>query len=823
MFRIVLIVIAVGLFAGGGLLLWASSFTIPDLQSFDNRQVIQTTKVYDRTGEHLLFELNSDIRRTVVPSSDISRHIKNATIAIEDAEFFEHRGIKPSAILRATLVNFFALDFEQGGSTITQQVVKNTLLTNEKTIPRKLKEWVLAVRLEQRLSKDEILNIYLNEAPYGGSIYGVEEASQAFFNKPASEVTLAEAAYLAALPKAPTYYSPHGNHQEELENRKEVILSRMHDLGFISESEYETAKTAEVTFEPRNAEGIQAPHFVMYVREKLEERYGRRAVAEEGFRVTTTLDYEMQQIAQETVQRYALENEEKFNAENAGLVAIDPQTGQIRAMVGSRDYFDDAIDGNVNIALAERQPGSAFKPFAYAAALERGYTPETVVFDAATQFSTACAPNDLTSDDGCYAPSNYDDTFRGPVTLREALAQSINVPAIKTLYLAGMENTLQLAHDMGISTLTDVNQYGLTLVLGGGEVTLLDMTSAYGTFANEGVRHAHTPIMKVEDNDGNVVDRFTKQPHRELDTRVARQITDILSDNAARTPAFGANSPLHFPGRDVAAKTGTTNDYRDAWILGYTPNLAVGTWAGNNDNTSMEKRVAGFVVAPMWHAFLEEVFKTLPEESFTEPRPEENAEELKPILRGIWKGNETYTIDTISGDLATEHTPEKYREERAVPNVHSILHWVDRTDPRGPVPEDPTTDGQYRYWEYGVEQWTNVNGFPGSENEKPTEYDAIHTPERAPHIRIENRSTLQTIDLNKRVTIPITQTSGDFSLTRAEYYINDVLIGSAQRTPLSLSFIPADVGISPGTHTLSITAYDSVGNTGAVSHTIVVE
>jgi len=367
------------------------------------------------------------------------------TSVIEDTEFYEHRGIKPTAILRAVFANLGNLEFSQGGSTITQQVVKNSILTSEKKISRKLKEWVLALRLENEMTKDEILTLYLNEVPYGGSIYGVEEASNSFFGKEAKNLSVAEAAYVASLPQAPTFYSPYGNNKDRLDERKNLVLGRMFEEGFISEEEYSRAQDEVVKFLPRADVGIKAPHFVFFIIEELERRYGKRALEEEGFKVTTTLNYDLQVMAEETLFRFANENEEKFNAENAGLVAIDPKTGQILVMVGSRDYFDTNIDGNFNITLAHRQPGSAFKPFVYATAFNEGFTPETVVFDLETEFSTLCSPQGEPlggyEEEDCYKPSNYDDEFRGPVSLREALAQSINIPSIKTLYLSGLQNS----------------------------------------------------------------------------------------------------------------------------------------------------------------------------------------------------------------------------------------------------------------------------------------------------------------------------------------------------------------------------------------------
>jgi len=560
----------VGLVALGSLFIWVSTLDIPDLSSFEERRVLQSTKIYDRTGEVLLYDLHQDVKRTIVPYERISRHIKNATVAIEDDTFFQHIGIRPLSILRSMVTNMrngggpFS---GAGGSTITQQVIKNSLLQREKTLTRKVKELILAIRLEQVLTKEEILSHYLNESPYGGTIYGVEEASQSFFGKSATEVTLAEAAYLASLPQLPTYYSPYGTHKDELDKRKNLVLDRMLLNGFITQEEHDASKNEVVEFRPQIATGIKAPHFVFYIRDYLARKYGEESLAEQGFKVITTLDWELQEQAEKIVKENALKNEKTYNAENGALVAVDPKTGQILVMVGSRDYFDEKIDGNFNIALAERQPGSSFKPFVYSAAFKKGYTPETVLFDLRTQFSTACAPDNFTSEGNCYSPNNYDEKFRGPVSIRNALAQSLNIPAVKTLYLAGIGQSLKLARDLGITTLKDTARYGLTLVLGGGEVKLVEMVGAYSVFANEGVKNELASVLRIEDSHGNVLEEFKSNPKEVLDRDITLQISDILSDNVARTPLYGSNSLLYFPGRDVAAKTGTTNDKRDAWIL----------------------------------------------------------------------------------------------------------------------------------------------------------------------------------------------------------------------------------------------------------------
>ncbi|MFM2357754.1 MAG: hypothetical protein RJA61_491 [Candidatus Parcubacteria bacterium] len=801
------------IFLGGFALLWISTFRIPDLNSFEERKVTQSTKIYDRTGKILLYDVFQNVKRTVVPFENISRHIKNATIAIEDAEFYEHGGIKPTAIIRAVLTNFLSgnLLSGQGGSTITQQVVKNSLLTNEKLISRKFKEWVLALKLEQVMDKDSILNFYLNEIPYGGSLYGVEEASQAFFGVKAEEVTLSQAAYLAALPQAPTYYSPYGKNKEALDKRKALILREMLSNNFINQEEYEQALVEKVEFQPQEGFGIKAPHFVLFVKDYLEKKYGQKVLEEGGLRVITTLDYELQKKGEELVKIYALENEKKFNASNAALVAVDPQTGGILTMVGSRDYFDKEIDGNFNVTLAKRQPGSAFKPFAYATAFSKGYTPETVLFDVKTEFSTECNPDGTAKNASavCYMPQNYDEIYRGPISMRNALAQSINVPALQTLYLAGSKDTLRLAKDMGIQSLENVGRYGLTLVLGGGEVSPLDITSAYSVFANNGVRNPYTPILEIKDSSGRTLETYTKKSTQVLSKEIALQISDVLSDNKARTPAFGERSFLYFPGRDVAVKTGTTNDYKDAWIVGYTPNISVGAWAGNNDNSPMDKKVAGFIIAPLWNAFMNHALNTMNHTSFEKPTYSYTLD-LKPVLRGEWQGGISNPIDKISGKRATEYTPAEVLTEKLSGGVHTILHWVDSSNPLGNPPTNPKEDSQYESWEYAVREWVKTNGISEQTDiSLPTEYDDIHKPEFGPFISIRKPIFESVVSGNDRVLVDFAYT-GKFSLLKADFYFNGSFVGSS--TGNTFSFIPRDIGINQGINSIKVVVYDSVYN-----------
>jgi 1A family penicillin-binding protein len=678
--ELILIILSLGVVCMGLLIAWLATIQLPDFNNFENRNIVNSTKIYDRTGKIVLYNIHDNVRRTAIDIGDISPYIQKATISIEDAHFYEHFGFRPTSFIRAVIANVTSGGYAQGGSTINQQVVKNALLTPEKTISRKLKEIILSIKLDRELPKDTILQIYLNESPYGGTIYGVEEASLTFFNKRAKDVTLTEAAYLAALPQAPTYYSPYGKHRDELEKRKNLVLQRMYELNHITLEQKNFSQKESVSFEKDVSNSGKALHFVMYIREYLEAKYGTDMVQNGGLKVVTTIDYDLQESFEKIVKEGALENQKKYKAKNSALVAIDPKTGQILSMVGSRDFFDKEIPGQFNIATAERQPGSSFKPIVYAAALKLGYTPETVLFDVPTQFSTLCdasgKPNNpRTNPSVCYMPENYDGLFRGPVTLREAIAQSLNIPAVKLLYLTGLTNAIALAQSMGLSTINDPTRYGLSLVLGGGEITLLELTNAYGVFANNGIYTKHQGIIEIRDRDDSILEKFSAIQTEALPENVTTLISSMLSDNVARTPAFGASSALYFKDRQVAAKTGTTNDYKDVWVVGYTPSIVIGMWAGNNDNTPIDKRTAGFVLAPVWRKAMDRALLNTPVEYFPDPLPNTAS---KPILKGQYCG----------GD-----------------GIHTILSSVIKDNPDGPFPNNPTNDSQYDLWETGIQKW----------------------------------------------------------------------------------------------------------------------
>ena len=655
---------------------------LPDPESIAIRKVGESTKIYDRTGQVLLYDIHGEEKRTIIPWDQIPQSVKNATLASEDADFYKHRGFDIRGIARALLKDVKDIGISQGGSTITQQLIKKALFGDEKTISRKIKEILVSIEVERKFTKDEIFWMYLNQIPYGSNSYGIEAASMEFFGKPAKTLTLNESAILATLPKAPTYYSPYGNHVSELMSIKNSTLKRMLELGFITDKELTNALAEKVQFKQAKEE-ISAPHFVIMVKEYLINKYGEEAVQNGGFKITTTLDSKIQTTAEETVAKYAKINKARYKANNASLVAIDPKTGELLALVGSVNYFDVTNDGNFNVAIASRQPGSSFKPFAYATAFQKGFSDSTILFDVKTEFNPSCQPDGNGLKDkfglGCYNPQNYDGRFRGPVTFRQALAQSLNIPSVKVLYLAGVDDTIDLAQKMGITTLQDRSRYGLSLVLGGAEVRLIDLVSAYGVFANEGIRNPWYMVKKIELPSGAVLEENKIQPVRVLDAQTADLVTDVLSDNNARSPVFGYSSSLYIPDFDVAAKTGTTQENRDAWVLGYSPSIAVGVWVGNNDNKSMTKEGAGISASgPMWHEFMVKTLGALPRESFNKPDP---VFANKIMLNGSY-------IYKKSAD--------------SPPEIHSILYYVNKKDPLGSFPADPANDPQFNNWEWAI-------------------------------------------------------------------------------------------------------------------------
>jgi 1A family penicillin-binding protein len=795
-YSLILFIITVFLLLGSFSTIWAITLPVPDFETFFTKQIAeQSMKIYDRTGETLLYDVKG-VRRTPVVFGTIPQVVKNATLAIEDAGFYQHKGIQPTSIARAFLVNLVSGGVAQGGSTITQQVVKNSLLTRDKTITRKIKEVVLSVKLENSMTKDEILNVYLNQSPYGGNIYGVQEAAKAYFHKDIGQITMAEAAYLAALPQAPNYYSPYGANKDKLEQRKNLVLSRMLEVKFITKAEYDKAKAERVTFYEKINQGIKAPHFVTWLKDDLALRYGLDNIENNNFKVISTINWDLQQKVEELAKKHGDENEIKFNAKNNSIVILDPKTGQILAFTGSRDFFNQAIKGNFNVATAYRQPGSSFKPFVYAAAFNKGYTDQTILFDLKTEFNTNCSPTSkpITAGAKCYSPQDYDGKYPGPLTLRQALGQSRNVPAVKLLYLVGINNALDLAKKMGITNLGDKNQYGLTLVLGGGEVSLLDMTGAYGAFAADGIKHTTNGILSITGPNGNKLEEYKDESEEVLPPNTARLVTDILADDNARAPAYGVHSNLWFGNRQVAVKTGTTNDYKDAWVIGYTPNVVVGAWAGNSDNTPMEKKVAGYLLTPLWSAVMKEALAITPNERFVPPVV--NYAGIAPVLRGYWQGGEAQNING---------------QEFLNINVHSILYWIDKNNPLGGKPGNPASDPQFKLWEYPIQQWLKtkpqrLGGVLPMSQPNPDQIRLLNQIEILSPVG-ENNYPLQN-DIKISLILP-----SNLTINQVDYFIDNNKLTSTKISPFDLAFNPEESQLAKGKHEFKAIIYDQTGNT----------
>lgn len=583
---------------------------LPNPRLLSQRVIPVTTQIFDRNG-NLLYEIYNDEDRKPVPLQDIPEIVKQATIAIEDKSFYSHPGFSITSIARAakeTFVNHHT----QGGSTITQQLIKNALLTPEVSLRRKIREIILAFWAERLYTKNQILEMYLNQVPYGGTAWGIEAAAQMYFGKSVENLSLAEAAYLAGLPAAPTLYSPYGTRPDLAKVRQSDVLRRMVEEEFISEEESQKALTQPIVLKP-HLTNIKAPHFVMYVRQLLSQKFGARAVDQGGLRITTTLDLPLQEQVEQIVHKNIAELA-SLKVGNGAALVVNPKNGDILTMVGSYDYFDTTHDGNVNVVLSERQPGSSIKVVTYAAALTQGFTASSVIEDSPVVFTAAGQTS--------YAPVNYDGRFHGLVTLRAALANSYNVPAVKVLNRIGLQSMLDMGKKMGVTTWTDETRFGLSLTLGGGEVTLLDLSTVYATLANNGVKILPDPILKVTDYTGKIY--YEKgQPTGEavLNPGVAFILSDILSDNQTRSSAFGQQSALSIPGKTVAVKTGTTNDKRDNWTIGYTPNLVVGVWVGNNDNSPMHQYLTSGITgaAPIWNKIMTDMLKNSPNPTFIPP------------------------------------------------------------------------------------------------------------------------------------------------------------------------------------------------------------
>lgn len=667
-------------------------FTLRDLPSptrLSSTTIPQSTQIFDRNNT-LLYTIHGDKNQTFLPLSEIPKSVQQATIAIEDKDFYYHGAVDMRGMFRAA-ISTLVYKQVQGGSTLTQQLVKNSLLTQEKTITRKTKEVLLAFATELLYSKDKILEMYLNQSPYGGTAYGVEAASQTYFGKHAKELTLPESALLAGLSEAPTYYSPYGAHPELAKQRQEEVLRKMSEQGYITVKQKNDAIKTPLVYQ-RISNNIQAPHFVLYIKDLLVKKYGEKIVEEGGLKVKTSLDLNIQNFAQNTVASEVAKLT-SYRVGNGATIVTNPATGEILAMVGSKDYFSSDIDGNVNVTIALRQPGSSIKPINYAVGLIKGYTAAMPFVDIPT-----CFPNPGHIP---YCPVNYDGKFHGVLSMRLSLGNSINIPAVKMLKLNGVEAMIATASAMGITTFNQPERYGLSLTLGGGEVTMLEMATAYGVFANKGYRINLHPILEVKNNQGNILENYAPPisaifGKKVMPASVPFIISEILSDNGARSLEFGPNSELKIPNQIVAVKTGTTNDLRDNWTIGYTPSYLVAVWVGNNDNSSMSGLASGITgAAPIWNKIMKHLLNGRPQEPFQRPEgiigktvcnfsglipSSENA--CPSHFEYFVKGTEPIKVDPGLQKVFVDKTTQDLAKPGQTDNVEEKDHLV-VTDPLG--------------------------------------------------------------------------------------------------------------------------------------------
>lgn len=764
-----------------------------------------STVIVDRNGERL-FDIFENENRIPVQWENVPQYLKDATVAIEDKEFYRHQGLSSTGIARA-LINIFIFRNFQGGSTLTQQLVKNVLLTQERTLPRKIKEAVLAVQIERKYTKDEILQMYLNEAPYGGTAVGVESAAQYYFGKRVRELTLIESAVLAGFPQAPSRYSPFSG--SAYIARTHSVLRRMREDGYISALTEAQAKNELEQIQFTGGAGdLRAPHFVAYIRELLEKQFGSKIVTGGGLRVTTSLDWKLQENAQKIVSE-EVEKAQKLKVSNGSAVVLDPKTGEILAMVGSKDYTATDSGGfKFNVATQGfRQPGSAIKPITYAAAFKKGYTASTLIMDVDTKYPSGDPKKPE------YNPKNYDDKFRGPVQLRYALGNSINTIAVKVSALVGIREILTTAYAMGLSTLEptqeNITRLGLSLTLGGGEVTLLELTSAFGVLADSGLRQDPVSILKVEDAKGKIIYEHKEgKSRRVLPEDVSYLVTNILSDNEARREVFGTRSHLVIGGKTVAAKTGTTDDKRDNWAIGYTPSIAVGTWVGNNDNSPMHPSLASGITgaAPIWNRIMREAIKDKPDEPFVRPQTIIETEvdayggglpvEAKPRRKEIFiKGTEP----TESSSIYQTRKVSRRDSNKLANSVEIAKGEYDNRSFIVLREEDPvSTDGKNR-WQEGINAW--LAGQNDSIFHPPTE---VYQGSEDIVISIkEPGDTSQVNDNNVKVSAEAGSV-GD--ITKIELYLDGTLVKEKSSGKISET-----ITMTNGNHTIKAKAYDNSG------------
>jgi len=792
----------IGLFSLSILLFAWYAKDLPTPGKIRSLKMASSTQLFDRNGKPI-FALHGDVKRDILSSQNIPTNVKEAAVATEDRNFYNHHGIVFTSIIRAIYTDITNHGVSQGASTITQQYVKNALLDPKKTFTRKIKELILTLEIEVMYNKDQILTMYLNEIPWGSNAYGIQAASQTYFNKDAKNLSLAESATLVAMVQRPTYYSPYGTHPDQRLARVNYVLDSMVNMKYITKDQATQAKkeAKDIKFAQPH-EYIVAPHFVEYVKELLVQKYGEQMVNEGGLKVTTSLDLDKEAKAEQALTDAANNRFNGINASNAALVSLDPKTGQILAMVGSVDYFNNDIDGQVNVADSARQPGSSFKPVVYASAFKKNFDPASILWDVTTDF-------------GNYTPRNYDGTTHGPVTMRQALANSLNIPAVKTLYLAGIDNSLKTAHEMGITTLNDPKRYGLSLVLGGGEVKLVDLTTAYGVFANNGNLSPTTAILKVTDGSGKVLDEYKDGQGKKqaIDPQIAYEISSILSDNDARSMVFGSHSALYFDNRTVAAKTGTTSEYRDAWTLGYTPSVVTGVWVGNNDNSPMTAGAAGaMAAAPIWHQYMASVLDGTPNEDFNRPA-----------------GIQDVTVDKFSNKLPTQNSPQTISDIFAswqVPKDQDNIHVTLKIDKYTGLKAAADCPDQFTTIETFTDLHSEVPDNPNWENpvKAAAESYGIHVSyppaetscaglSGKPTVTITSPSNNATLGSNFTITANV---SSPVPTKQVDFYADGVMFKSDSSAPYSVSA----PGLSSGKHTISVIATSETNLTASDKITV---
>jgi 1A family penicillin-binding protein len=762
------------------------------------------TKIFDRDGD-LLYSVFADQKRTPATLDQVPKYLQQATVATEDKNFYQHGGFDTTGYARAIYNTIFRGQLS-GGSTLTQQLVKNVLLSPKRTIGRKIKEFVLAVQIERKYTKDEILQMYLNEAPYGGTAWGVASAAESYFNKPVSELSLLESAILAGLPQRPSYYSPFGDNPEAYKSRTMDVLRRMREDGYITK-EQEEQVLKELTgykFEGTGGEFL-APHFVMYVKSLLEERYGDRMVEQGGLNVYTTLDLDLQKETEKVVKE-EIDKVEALHITNGAALAMDPQTGEILAMVGSKDYFDPDYDGKVNVTLSLRQPGSAIKPVTYATAFGKGFTPASMIVDAKTEFPGATAAKP-------YAPQNYTGKFSGPVPLRNALGSSLNLPAVKLLALVGIEDMLETGYRMGLSTFEptreNVNRLGLSVTLGGGEVRLIDLISAYSAFANEGYKVEPVAVLKVEDASGRVLEETKPEKGKQvLTSEQAFLVSHVLSDNQARLLTFGANSLLNIGGWSVAVKTGTTDDKRDNWTVGWTPGVIVGVWVGNNDNTEMKEVASGVSGAsPIWRRAILGAFAGKPVQEFKVP---DGIERVKLDAVSGWPEHDGFAAReefVIKGTQPTGEDPVhtklkvcRDQEDKLAPEAMVAKGEYNEKEFVVLKEEDPF-GGEVNRWQKGIDEW--IGSQDDSRYKVPKEYCEAN---EEVVVRFERPNDKTQVGNKFEVEIRV-GTSGE--VDKIELMVND-----DKRATFTSKPYRTDLNLGDGTYKLKAKAWLKNGKTG---------